>query len=161
MAEALVGAPGPLAYDPHVAAFRVARLTPLPAHEAWRRITDWPRHGAHVPLTRVTAEPPGPTRPGTLIVARTGGGRFGFDDPMEVVRWDPPVGNGPGFCRLEKRGPVVAGWAEIEVRPQGGGSRVAWREEVRIGRLPRLLDAPAAWAGRLVFGRMVRALLSE
>ncbi|MGP3968952.1 SRPBCC family protein [Streptomyces sp. 6N223] len=144
-----------------MAVFRVARSSSLPAAEAWRRLTDWPRHGAHVPLTRVTVEPPGPTRPGTLIVARTGLGRFAFDDPMEVVRWAPPTENAPGLCRLVKRGRVIAGWAEIEVRPRDGRCQVAWREEIRLRRPPRLLDAPAAWSGRLVFGRLVRALLGD
>jgi hypothetical protein len=130
-----------------VATFRVARASSLSAVEAWLRVTDWRRHGAHVPLTRVTARPPEPTRRGTVVVARTGVGGFGFDDPMEVVRWNPPTQDLPGACRLEKRGTVVDGWAEIEVRPWGQGSLVVWREHVQVATLPRVLDAPVAWAG--------------
>ncbi len=115
-----------------------------------------------MPLTRITVEPPGPTRRGTLIVARTGVGRLGFDDPMEVVHWAPPTDHAPGRCRLEKRGRVVAGWAQIEVRPRDGRrSDVIWYEDVRISRAGRLLDAPAAWCGRLLFGRLVSRLLGE
>ncbi|MFF8814822.1 SRPBCC family protein [Streptomyces pactum] len=139
-------------------AFR--RRSPLPPAEAWRRVTDWPRHSAHVPLTRLSTEPPGPTRTGTVVLARTGRGRLGFDDPMEVVRWEPPGPDGTGRCRLVKRGRVVVGWAEIEVRPDGAGSVVSWREEARVRLLPRLFDPPTAWAGRRIFGRVVDTLLA-
>ncbi|MDB1089093.1 SRPBCC family protein [Streptomyces sp. ACA25] len=144
-----------------MAHFRVARQSSLSPAEAWQRLTDWPRHGAHVPLTEVTVEPPGPTRPGTLVVARTGIGRLAFDDPMEVVRWDPPLGDRPGTCRLEKRGSVVEGWADIEVSSRNGRSQVVWSEDVRVRKPLRLFDAPVAWSGRLLFGRLVRALLKE
>lgn len=151
-----------IAYDPAVALFRIERQSSLPVAETWRRLTDWGRHAAHVPLSGVTVRPAGPTRPGTVVVVRTGVGRAGFDDPMEVVRWDPPTDDGSGFCRLEKRGSVVRGWAEIEVRPRDGGrSRVVWCEEARVRGLPRLFDAPTAWSGRLLFGHVVDALLRE
>ncbi|KUJ68411.1 Immediate-early protein 2 [Streptomyces albus subsp. albus] len=140
--------------------FRAEHRCPLPPAEAWRRVTDWPRHGAWVPLTRITTEPSGPTAPGTLVVARTGLGRLAFDDPMEVVRWEAPVGGHSGHCRLVKRGTRVLGWAEIEVRAVPGGALVSWREDARVRGLPRLLDAPTAWAGRLVFGRVLRRLLA-
>ncbi|WP_262703070.1 MULTISPECIES: SRPBCC family protein [Streptomyces] len=142
-----------------MAPFRIERRTPLSVDETWRRLTDWPRHGAPVPLSGVTVRPAGPTRVGTVVVVRTGVGRAGFDDPMEVVRWDPPTGDTPGSCRLEKRGSVVLGWAEIEVSPRDSGSEVVWREEARIRGLPRLFDPPTVWAGRLLFGRVVDALL--
>ncbi|MFH8371609.1 SRPBCC family protein [Streptomyces sp. NPDC018031] len=136
------------------------RRCPLPPAEAWRRVTDWPRHSAGVPLTRITATPPGPTRVGTVVLARTGLWRLGFDDPMDVVRWEPPDEGRPGRCRLVKRGRVVTGWAEIEVRADGRGSWVGWREDARVRALPRLFDAPTARAGRLVFGRVVDTLLA-
>lgn len=164
--RAVNGLRPPITYDPAVAHFRIQRRTPLPVGETWRRLTDWPRHGAHVPLSGVTVRQAGPTRVGTVVVVRTGVGRAGFDDPMEVVRWDPPAddaprSDNPGICRLEKRGSVVLGWAEIEVRPRGGGSEVVWREEARLRGLPRLFDPPTAWSGRLLFGRVVDALLED
>ncbi|NJQ00396.1 SRPBCC family protein [Streptomyces zingiberis] len=143
-----------------MARFRIARRSPLPPAEAWRRVTDWDRHGDHVPLTRVTAAPAGPTRTGTLVTARTGAGPVAFDDPMEVVLWEPPGdGGAPGRCRLEKRGRVMTGWAEVEVRARGAGSEVVWTEDLRVARLPRLLDAPTSLSGRLLFGRVVSRLL--
>src|SRR5258708_29242872 len=53
------------------------------SEESWRRLTDWPRHAAVVPLTRVTVRTPPPTGEGTVFVARSGVGPLVFDDPME------------------------------------------------------------------------------
>lgn len=139
--------------------FRVARRTALPADEAWRRVTDWPAHGRAVPLTRILVETPGPSGPGTVFVARTGLGRVRFDDPMEVVRWEPPGAGRPGRCRLEKRGRVITGWAEIEVTESGDRTLVRWAEELRVSFLPRFLDRVTARTGRVVFGRVVDGLL--
>ncbi|MFD8430156.1 MULTISPECIES: SRPBCC family protein [Streptomyces] len=143
-----------------MATFSIDRSVPLAPDEAWRRLTRWERHGDTVPLTRVTARPPGPTRRGTLVVARTGAGPLAFDDAMEVTVWQPPRGEAPGRCRLEKRGRVVRGWAEIEVRTgPGGRARVVWREELDVRLLPALFDGVLARSGRLVFGRTVGHLL--
>lgn len=142
--------------------FRVDRTPPLSAAEAWRRLTDWPAHADQVPLTRIEVRTPGPTKVGTVFVARTAlPGRVAFDDPMEVVAWQPPTAEGPGHCRLEKRGKVVTGWAEIEVRAEGGVTHVRWSEELRVGPLPRLFDQVTARVGRAVFGRAVDGLLRK
>lgn len=105
--------------------FRLERTAPLPLEEAWRRLTEWPRHADVVPLTRVTVVTPPPTAKGTVFVARSGLGPLAFDDRMEVTVWRPPTDDEPGLVRLEKRGRVVTGWAEIEVRP-GPGAAAAW-----------------------------------
>ncbi|MFF3563324.1 SRPBCC family protein [Streptomyces sp. NPDC002574] len=137
--------------------FHVERESPLSPAEAWRRVTDWERHAAHVPLTTVVRDGD------TGFTARTGIGPLSFADPMEIVRWEPPdAGGGPGRCRLEKRGAVVLGWAEIEVWPSdpGPGSRIVWREDLRVRGLPKAFGRPTAWAGRRVFGRALDALLA-
>ncbi|MFF7816306.1 SRPBCC family protein [Streptomyces roseolus] len=139
--------------------FRVVRVVPLAPAEAWRRLTDWPAHGRRVPLTRTTVLTSGPSRVGTRFTARTGIGRLGFDDPMEVTRWQPPRGDGPGLCRLEKYGRPVRGWAEIEVAPEPGGTRVVWTEDLSVRGLPRAFDGVLARAGRAVFGRALDGLL--
>lgn len=156
--------------------FRITLRSALSSTEAWNRLTDWERHADLVPFTsiRVTGGSDEGSRAG--FTARTGLGRIGFDDPMEVTCWQPPHAERPGLCRLEKRGTVVTGWAEIEVRPwmqdsalQGSvaqdsalqGSVVQWREDLRVAALPRVLDAPTAWCGRLLFGRVMRRLLDS
>jgi hypothetical protein len=138
------------------AEIRLVRDTPLTVAEAWRRITDWERHGDVVPLTRVTVLTPPPTAAGTVFVARTGfGGRFGVDDPMELVAWQPPH-----RCRMEKRGRFVLGWAEFEVRARpGGGARVEWREQLRVRGVPAAADPVLAAAGRWMFGRALKYLM--
>ncbi|MCG5214537.1 SRPBCC family protein [Streptosporangium sp. KLBMP 9127] len=149
-----------------MAFFQIERASRLPVDEAWRRVTEWARHGDHAPLTSVVVTTPPPTRAGTSFVARTGVGPIAFDDPMEVVRWDPPAAGRPhGSCRVVKRGTVITGWAEIEVHPHttppGTASKVIWREELRMRWVPRPLDGLTAPAARLFFGRTLSALLGE
>jgi carbon monoxide dehydrogenase subunit G len=138
-----------------VPAFVVTVDTPLPPAVAWRRVTDWAAHGRFVPLTRV--RPVGtPGEPGAGFVARTAIGPVGFDDPMEIVSWDPPRS-----CRVEKRGRVVRGWAELTVEPRGSGARVSWREDAVPAGLPHRLRPVADLVGRRLFGRVLRGLLAD
>ncbi|MDH2388900.1 SRPBCC family protein [Streptomyces sp. HNM0663] len=156
--------------------FRLTRATTLSAEKAWRRVTDWRAHAARVPLTSVTgvvsggaaAGPPSSGQravftEGTVFTVRTGVGRVGVDDPMEVVCWTPPAAGRPGRCRLVKRGNVVKGWAEIEVLPTRAGPDagcvVVWTEELSLRPLPRLLDPLVARVGRVVFGRALDGAL--
>ncbi|MEU5162757.1 SRPBCC family protein [Streptomyces sp. NPDC020875] len=140
-------------------AFRLERAVAAPPSEVWRRVTDWRAHAALVPLTSMVSAVPGPPGPGTVFVMRTGIGRVGFDDPMEIVEWSPPGPSGPGRCELVKRGRVILGWAVIEVRAAGSGSVVVWTEEARVRGVPRRLAAWEARVGRAVFGRALDALL--
>ncbi|WBB61071.1 SRPBCC family protein [Streptomyces sp. WMMC500] len=149
-----------------MALFEVARGVDAPAVQVWGRLTDWPAHGRRVPLTRITGVSVPATGVGARFTARTGVGRVGFDDPMEVVAWSPPgAGRAEGRCRLVKRGRVVRGWAEIEVYgPEAGAGaagpvRVVWREEIGVRGVPRALDPLVAWTARRVFGRVLDGLL--
>ncbi|MFF7726688.1 SRPBCC family protein [Streptomyces sp. NPDC008001] len=149
-----------------MAFFRIEREVPLPAGTVWERLTHWEGHAAHVPFTTIEVITPPPTRTGTRFVARTGLGPVAFDDPMEVVRWEPPPSRAaPGYCRVEKRGRVVQGWAEITLRPAAGEaharrSRVVWSAEVRVRGVPRPLDGLTGRAARLMYGRIIDGLLS-
>lgn len=144
-----------------MALFVVERRTALPPASAWERLTAWERHSGTVPLTRITVETPPPTGAGTRFTARTGVGRLAFADPMRVAVWEPPGGaGGAGRCRLEKAGRAVAGWAEIEVRAEGAGAYVVWREELRPRGVPRFADPVVRYVAARVFGRVVDALLA-
>ncbi len=124
---------------------REVRLNP---QESWARLTAWERHGEFVPLTRIALTPNG-------FDAFTGLGRMGFHDPMEVVEWREP-----SFCRLEKRGRVMTGWAELEVEPHELGSRVTWREDIHVRGVPRFLDGVTRASSRALFSRVVDGLLA-
>jgi hypothetical protein len=126
--------------------FEIVREVPLTAAEAFARVTDWSRHGAFVPLTSIRLTDTG-------FVAHTGVGPLGFDDPMDVVEWDPPR-----FCRLEKRGRVVRGWAEITVDPLDLGSRITWRELARTRGVVGPLTRVEAALGRRLFDRLLAGL---
>ncbi|MFF4543921.1 SRPBCC family protein [Streptomyces sp. NPDC001406] len=140
--------------------FQLERTAPLPIDEAWRRLTEWPRHADVVPLTRITVVTDPPTREGTRFVARTGIGPLSLADPMEVTAWHPPHDGEPGLCRLVKQGRVVLGWAELEVHPgPGGRTRVVWREELRLRGLPNLFDPLLDRTARAMFGRALNRLL--
>ena len=144
-----------------MAQFVVSHDSPLSPADAWARVTNWPEHGKYVPLTSITVTPPGPSAVGTVFTARTAVGRFGFDDPMEIVEWSPPVDGSAGSCRLEKRGRVMLGWAELSVQAQGSGSRTTWREDVRPAKAPRFVDGPSAASAKLLFGRVLRKLIDS
>ncbi len=141
--------------------FTAVVRTTLPPAAAFAAITDWPAHGRHVPFTtvRVDRRTDGA---GTTFTGTTGIGRLTFDDPMEVVRWEPPGAGGHGVCTIDKRG-AVRGHAHIEVVPDGAGARVSWTEGVGFG--PRWLDPVvsrlAVLPGKLVFGGVARRMLRD
>lgn len=144
-----------------MALFVVHADTPRSTDEAWARLTDWPKHGRYVPFTAIEVTTPPPAGVGTVFVARTGGRRAGFDDPMEIVAWEPPVAGGVGRCRIEKRGRVMLGWAELTVTPTATGARATWTEDITVAKLPKFTDGGTALSSRLLFGRVLRRLLAD
>jgi hypothetical protein len=86
---------------------------------------------------------------------------------MEVTRWEPPRGPGQqgpehGVATVVKRG-LLRGGAELEVHPDGAGSRVVWTETIGVGPrwLAPVVDLLGALPSRVVFGRVVRRLLRD
>ena len=142
-------------------AFVASRDSPLSPAQAWQRLTTWPNHAKYVPRTTISTRTPGPSRVGTVFVARTHLGPLSFDDPMEIVEWSPPTDDGAGRCRIVKRGAIMLGWAELSVSPVGTGSRTTWTEEISLSRMPRLLDPVSRQASRLLFSRVLRHLLTD
>ena len=143
-----------------MALFAVTEDSERSVQDAWDRLVDWPAHARYVPFTDIRVTTPGPNGVGTVFVARTHVGRLGFDDPMEVVSWQPPVDGAPGRARIEKRGTVMTGWAELTVEPRGSGSRATWREDIDVARLPGFAAGPTRLSSRLLFGRVLRKLLA-
>jgi uncharacterized protein YndB with AHSA1/START domain len=135
--------------------------------QVWQRITDWPAHGRWIPLTTVRVTSDRPNGVGSTFVGRSALGPIGFDDPMEVVEWSPPVGDRPGHCRVQKRGRVVLGWAAFEVvgstGPASSKSTLSWTEDVQLTPvwLTRPADRLIAAAGKAGFERALRAMARE
>jgi hypothetical protein len=131
-----------------VAQIEIVREVGMAPAEAWRRLTNWQEHGSYVPLTSITLTPDG-------FDAFTGVGRLGFHDPMDVVVWREP-----SYCRLEKRGRVVKGWAALSVEPLGDGCRVTWREEIRVTGVPRAFNGLTRTTSTRLFSRVIDGLLA-
>ncbi|MDE9365802.1 hypothetical protein PZ938_09330 [Luteipulveratus sp. YIM 133132] len=142
-------------------AVEIVRETSAPVGRVWSVLTDWPRHGAHVPLTRLTVT--GPPGVGQEIDAATRLGPFAFHDVMRVDEWEPPTDGSAGHVVLTKIGRVLSGSARIEVAPHGSVARVAWAELVRPrpDLLGRAVGPLADVAARVLFGRTVDGLLRE
>jgi hypothetical protein len=154
-----------------VSSFSVTREVRAPARDLWDLVVDWPRHGAWVPLTRMSVDAQGGHGVGSTFVGRTALGRLGFDDRMTVVAYRPPEGDTVGRVRIRHDGNVIGGSAEIEVRPVTPGRCVAtWWEDVELlPRLPSrasqvlglLSGPPNVLAGRLIFGRVLRMAAAQ
>lgn len=138
--------------------FTVTKTSPEPIDLVWARVSDLVGHAAGVPFTTTTSDPGDPGF-GWRFTPRTAIGPLGFDDPMVVTVWDPPR-----RLRVEKRGRVLAGWADISLTAlPGGGTRVTWQEEVvpahsgTARRTRPLFDA----VGRVVFRRALTQMLRD
>lgn len=107
-----------------------------PPEVVWSAVVDWERQGRWMLLTAITVEPGG-HGVGQRFTARTALGPVGFDDPMEVTRWDPPH-----RADVAHHGNVVRGSGSFVVTPAPGGAWLTWVEE---------LDLPGGTLGRLGF----------
>lgn len=159
--------PAPSATTAAEPTFSFQLLSSWSVPETFARLTDWPRHAA--PGTSVTVTHRSSAGVGTTFVARTALGRVGFDDHMEVTQWCPEAyGTTPAQCRITKTGPVVFGWATIDVWPVASGavgdsrSVVRWEEHVYCGTgwLARASALVAAQSGPMIFKPLVKKLLA-
>jgi hypothetical protein len=120
---------------------RVELVVPVevaaPAEAVWHTITDWEGQGEWILGTRVAVTSEGDGRAlGARFTAFTGVGPLGFDDPMEIVEWEPPK-----RCRVRHLGRVVRGDGIFEVVELGPRrARLLWSE---------LLDLPFGVLGRV------------
>jgi hypothetical protein len=144
-----------------VASFEVVRHTHLSADEAFARLTDWPRHADFIPLTSIRWVGLVRDGVGARFVARTSLGPLSFDDPMEVVFWQPPADGSPGVCRVDKRGKVVLGSTVITVTPTREGSVAHWQEDAEVRFVGALAAWPTQFSGRRLFGRLLDGVLAD
>ncbi|HEX4429358.1 MAG TPA: SRPBCC family protein [Frankiaceae bacterium] len=88
-------------------------------------LTDWARQGEWMPGTSVRVTQGNGDSVGDEILARTALGPVGFDDPMRITGWEPPL-----RCEVLHLGRVVRGGGVFLVEPQASGSRFTWIEWV-------------------------------
>jgi hypothetical protein len=117
----------------------------------WHWAADWTRQREWIPLTRVHHVDGPDLGIGTRLLARTGIGRLGFDDPMTVTAVSA-LPAGARAYEVVHTGRVVKGVGEFRVEPRGAGARFSWSERVVVPGGPL---APALW---LVGGPSIRLL---
>ena len=134
-----------------------------PPREVWDQLVDWKGHEAWIPMTRVEVDGDDPTAIGSTFVAWSGPGPLALEDRMRVDTCTWSEDTRSGECEVAKLGPVLRGRAGFTVEPSGGGSTVAWLEDVTVPHLPRFLAPVAAFAGSIGFrfgmwrlGRLLR-----
>jgi hypothetical protein len=125
--------------------------------EVWRWAVDWERQGDWLPLTRVRHVGGPALAVGTRILARTGVGPVGFDDPMTLTALDAPE-TGPRSYEIVHTGRLVRGVGAFIVEPVGSYARFVWWERIEVPGGP---VAPALWVvggplTRLTFGWALR-----
>jgi hypothetical protein len=109
-----------------------------PAADLWAYVTDWPRHGEWVPLTKVETVGGAAREVGGRLRAWSGLGPIGFWDPLTVTAWEEND-DGGGRCAFVHTGRVVRGDAELTVTALGPRrSSLRWLEQLEFGRLSRL-----------------------
>jgi hypothetical protein len=144
-----------------MAEFVLRAASRRPAAATFAHLVDWDAHSAAIPLTRLSHG--GDPGVGQRFVARTGVGRFGFDDPMRVEFLRPPAGDDPGdlpgAVEVAKLGRVITGRVGWTVTPVADGSVVEWRQQLRIPWLPGWFDPVVGLVGRVAYGAGLRSLL--
>ena len=144
-----------------MADFVIRASTERPATACFEQLLDWDAHAAVIPLTTLQHE--GRPRIGQRFVARTGLGRVGFDDVMEVTALRPPSGDGPGdqpgVVEVVKTGRVVGGRVRWTVTPSASGADVEWTQRLTIAWLPTWADPLVGSVGRAAYGLGLHRLL--
>lgn len=137
--------------------FEVERTVRAARSRTFEVVADLRAHGDYVPLTTIVHDP-GPIGVGWRFTGRTGLGPVFLPDRMEVTRWQP----GESF-RIDKRGPVLQGWADVQFSDDGPDTRVVWTERITLGpvALGRVLDPLLDPVNRALFTRVLGALAAR
>lgn len=143
------------------ASFTIELATPLTPDEALARVLDLRAHDKVIPLTRVSpAVPAEDLRPGSVFVGRTGIGPLAFDDPMMIERIGALGDAGGTGAVIVKQGRVLQGKVNLQITPDAPGSRVRWRQDVRLPWLPGIVQPLAARVLRLGYRQVLARLLA-
>lgn len=135
--------------------FELARVMPGTPEQVFAVVADLPGYGDYILSTRIEHDS-GPVKVGWRFTGHTGLGPLRLPDRMEVTRWEPGVGFG-----VRKLGPVLSGWAEVDLSPaEQTSTLVQWREHISV-RPPlagRLLGPVTDPTNRWLFSRALDAM---
>lgn len=126
---------------------------PMGVEAAWRELTDWGGHAEWIPMTKVDVDPDDPNR----FIAWSGiGRRLALEDRMHAteLQFDGTTGT----CHVEKLGPVLVGFATLEVRGDDVSTRVLWHEDVHVPYLPGFLTGVVGKASAGMFAHALKRL---
>lgn len=65
-------------------------IVPAPATVVFEALVDWPGQGRWIPATSVRVQSGDGASVGSVVVARSALGPVGFDDILQIYRWQPP-----------------------------------------------------------------------
>lgn len=137
--------------------FSLEKQINLSSAEAWKRLVDWEGHGKWIPMTKVDVDPTDRTR----FVAWTGIRPLVLEDRMHQLteNWDGSQGD----SLVAKLGPVLVGEAEFSVKPGDAPNTavVAWREDVRVPFLPKVLASIVGWVSKQAFAFSIKKMVKK
>ncbi len=131
--------------------------------DTWALVTDWPAQSRWIAFTKVTIDREA-NGVGTRFTGRTQVGPIWFDDPMEVMIWEPPTEGKRGYCKVRKFGPWLLGTAEIVVEPAGNEpdrTTVTWKEAVTLRGVPAIFNPLVRAMGGILFRMTMRRAITE
>lgn len=132
---------------------------PLAPDEACRRLWSAERHAARIPFTRLNVAGR-LDRAGTRFVARTGVGPLRVDDVMLITAVEPRADGGERVA-VRKIGRVLRGDITAIVSARNGGSRLSWRQDLRVRGLPRMAQPTVDALARVAYARTLRRILAD
>jgi len=125
----------------------------MPVEQVWQKLTDWGGHGEWIPLTRIDLDPQDHNR----FVAWSGFGRkLALEDRMHAT--DLQFDGQRGTCHVDKLGPVLVGFATVEVAAEGSNTRVLWHEDVTVPYLPKFLSGVVGKTAAALFASSLRRM---
>lgn len=152
-----------------MAPFVVRRIVHTPTERVWGVLSDFAGHGRWMPMTTVRTDA-GPPQAGWSFTAITGYGPFILRDRMTVDLWEPPERahpSRPARYRVTKHGPILLGWANVQVTSLGGvlgpsTTEVVWTEDLRLRSplLGRAMSSLLQPLGRLTYGVVIDRMLA-
>lgn len=149
--------------------FELTRTMAGDPERVFATVGDLPSYGDFMMMTRIEHDR-APIGPGWSFTGYSGVGPLALIDRMQVTTWDPPY-----RFSVRKRGPILLGWAEVELeliqdgsadqaqQGMGARTRVRWRENivVRPIRVGRLVAPATDRFNRWFFGRALDAMAAR